>query len=64
VLERLFGFKAMPGDVYWLNQLPSRVDPLDVTIVIAVAMGISLLATLYPAWKAASLDPTEALRYE
>jgi lipoprotein-releasing system permease protein len=64
VLERLFGFKAMPGDVYWLNQLPSRVDPLDVVIVIGVAMGISLLATLYPAWKAASLDPTEALRYE
>jgi lipoprotein-releasing system permease protein len=64
VLERLFGFKAMPGDVYWLYQLPSRIDPLDVTIVIGVTMGISLLATLYPAWKAASLDPTEALRYE
>ncbi|MCJ7664405.1 MAG: FtsX-like permease family protein, partial [Desulfobacterales bacterium] len=64
LLERLFGFKAMPGDVYWLSQLPSRVDPLDVVIVIGVAMGISLLATLYPAWKAASLDPTEALRYE
>jgi lipoprotein-releasing system permease protein len=64
LLEWLFGFKAMPGDVYWLNQLPSRVDPLDVVIVISIAMGISLLATLYPAWKAASLDPTEALRYE
>jgi lipoprotein-releasing system permease protein len=64
LLERLFGFKAMPGDVYWINQLPSRVDPVDVVIVIGVAMGISLLATLYPAWKAASLDPTEALRYE
>jgi lipoprotein-releasing system permease protein len=63
-LERLLGFKAMPGDVYWLYQLPSRIDPVDVTIVIGVAMGISLLATLYPAWKAASLDPTEALRYE
>jgi lipoprotein-releasing system permease protein len=64
VLERLLGFKAMPGDVYWLYQLPSRVDPVDVVIVISIAMGISLLATLYPAWKAASLDPTEALRYE
>jgi lipoprotein-releasing system permease protein len=63
-LERLLGFKAMPGDVYWLYQLPSRIDPVDVTIVIGIAMGISLLATLYPAWKAASLDPTEALRYE
>jgi len=64
LLERLLGFKAMPGDVYWINQLPSRVDLLDVMIVIGVAMGISLLATIYPAWKAASLDPTEALRYE
>jgi lipoprotein-releasing system permease protein len=64
VLERLLGFKAMPGDVYFLSRLPSRIDPLDVAIVIGVAMGISLLATIYPAWKAARLDPTEALRYE
>ena len=64
LLERLLGFKAMPGDVYWISKLPSRVDPLDVIIVIGVAMGISLLATVYPAWKASSLDPTEALRYE
>jgi lipoprotein-releasing system permease protein len=64
LLERLLGFKAMPGDVYWLSKLPSRVDPLDVAIVIGVAMMISLLATLYPAWKAASLDPAETLRYE
>jgi lipoprotein-releasing system permease protein len=64
LLERLLGFKAMPGDVYWISQLPSRVDPRDVAIVIGIAMGISLLATIYPAWKASSLDPTEALRYE
>jgi lipoprotein-releasing system permease protein len=64
LLERLLGFKAMPGDVYWLSKLPSRVDPLDLAIVIGVAMMISLLATVYPAWKAASLDPAETLRYE
>ena len=64
LLERLLGFKAMPGDVYFLSRLPSRIDPLDVAIVVGVAMGISLLATVYPAWKAARLDPTEALRYE
>ena len=64
LLERMFGFKAMPGDVYWISQLPSRVDPLDVIIVIGIAVGISLLATIYPAWKASSFDPVEALRYE
>jgi lipoprotein-releasing system permease protein len=64
LLERLLGFKAMPGDVYWISQLPSRVNILDVIIVIGVAMGISLLATIYPAWKASSFDPAEALRYE
>ncbi len=64
LLERLFGFKAMPGDVYWISQLPSRVNILDVIIVIAVAMVITLLATIYPAWKASSFDPAEALRYE
>ncbi len=63
-VERLFGFKILPGDVYYISQLPSRVDTLDVIIVICVAMGISLLATVYPAWKASSLDPAEALRYE
>jgi lipoprotein-releasing system permease protein len=64
LLERMFGFKAMPGDVYWISQLPSRVDPLDVFIVVGIAVGISLLATIYPAWKASSFDPVEALRYE
>jgi len=63
-LERLLGFTAMPADVYFLSQLPSRVNILDVVIVIGIAMGISLLATIYPAWKASRLDPTEALRYE
>jgi lipoprotein-releasing system permease protein len=64
LLERLLGFKAMPGDVYWISQLPSRVNALDVVIVVGVAMGISLLATIYPAWKASSFAPAEALRYE
>jgi lipoprotein-releasing system permease protein len=63
-VERVFGFKILPGDVYYISQLPSRVDVMDIVIVVCVAIGISLLATIYPAWKASSLDPAEALRYE
>lgn len=63
-VERVFGFKVMPSDVYYISQLPSKVDPGDVVVVICVAIAISLLATLYPAWKASSLDPAETLRYE
>jgi len=64
VVERLFGFKVFPKDVYYISQVPSRVDGLDVLVLVCVALGISLIATLYPAWKASSLDPAEALRYE
>jgi len=63
-VERMFGFKILPGDVYYISQLPSRVDVMDIVIVVCVAIGISLLATIYPAWKASSLDPAETLRYE
>jgi lipoprotein-releasing system permease protein len=50
--------------VFFLSALPSRVDPTEVTIVLAMALGLSFLATLYPAWRAAQYDPVEALRYE
>jgi len=63
-IERVFGFEILPADVYYITQLPSRVDPVDVVVIVVVAIGLSLLATLYPAWKASSLDPVEALRYE
>ena len=47
-----------------MEKFPSVVNAADVTSVIAVAMTISLLATLYPAWRAARMDPAEALRYD
>ena len=53
-----------PAEFYFLSRLPAVLDPGDVTTVVALSLGLSLVATLYPAWKAARLDPVEALRHE
>jgi lipoprotein-releasing system permease protein len=52
----------LPGEVYQITHLPFRVQPLDVTVVVLAAIGICLLATLYPSRQAGRLDPAEALR--
>ena len=52
----------LPGEVYQITHLPFRVQPLDVTVVVIAAIGICLLATLYPSRQAGRLDPAEALR--
>lgn len=52
----------LPGDVYQITHLPFRVQPLDVTVVVASAIAICLLATIYPSRQAGRLDPAEALR--
>jgi lipoprotein-releasing system permease protein len=51
-------------ELYFLSQLPAEMDPRETTIIVLMALGLSFLATLYPAWRAARLDPVEALRYE
>jgi lipoprotein-releasing system permease protein len=63
-LENLFGFKALSPEIYYIEKFPSQVNPLDVGLIVVTAIGISLLATLYPSWRASRLDPAEALRYE
>jgi lipoprotein-releasing system permease protein len=63
-LEKLLGFKILASDVYYIDKLPSQVNPLDITLITVTAILISLLATLYPSWRASKLDPAEALRYE
>jgi len=63
-VEDLFGFKILASDVYYIDKLPSQVNPLDVILIVITAILISLLATIYPSWKASKLDPAEALRYE
>jgi lipoprotein-releasing system permease protein len=51
-------------ELYFLSKLPAEVDAGETTAVVVMALALSLLATLYPAWRAARLDPVEALRYE
>jgi lipoprotein-releasing system permease protein len=63
-LENLFGFKILSPDVYYIEKFPSQVNPLDIALIVMTAIFISLLATLYPSWRASKLDPAEALRYE
>ncbi len=63
-IEDLFGFKVLPQDVYYLNELPSQVNYGDVTVIVITAMLLCFLASIYPSWRASRLDPAESLRYE
>jgi lipoprotein-releasing system permease protein len=63
-LNRLLHANLFPAELYFLSRLPSVVDPRDVTMVVGMTLTLSILATLYPSWRAAKLDPVEALRYE
>ena len=63
-LEGLLKVKIFDQSVYGMDHFPSVVNSADVIAVVVVAMAISLLATIYPAWRASRMDPAEALRYE
>ena len=63
-LQSLTGTELFAAEIYFLSQLPSVVEPGDVLSVVGMSLGLSFLAVLYPAWRAARLDPVEALRYE
>ena len=64
VLEQFFGFQIMPGEVYYVTKIPSKLETADVVIIAVSAFVLTSLATLYPARRAALVNPAVALRYE
>ena len=63
-IQFLTGQNLWDPSVRFLSELPSKTDPFEVTAIVVIALVLSFLATLYPAWKAASTDPVQVLRYE
>jgi len=63
-IERLFGVQFLSAEVYYISELPSELHWGDVGLIATVALVLTLLASIYPAWRAARVQPAEALRYE
>jgi lipoprotein-releasing system permease protein len=63
-LESVFGIDLLPADVYYISDLPSDMQIDDVVKITLLSFGLSILATLYPAFRASRTQPAEALRYE
>ena len=64
MIEKAVGMDLFPADVYYISELPSKLNWPDVWVVGGVALVLAFLATLYPSWRAARIQPAEALRYE
>jgi lipoprotein-releasing system permease protein len=63
-IERLLNTQFLAKDVYYISELPSDLHWRDVGVIAAVSFVLTLLATLYPSWRASRTNPAEALRYE
>jgi lipoprotein-releasing system permease protein len=64
LLERTFSIQFLAKEVYYITDLPSDLQRSDVVVISIVSLVLSLLATLYPSWRASRINPAEALRYE
>lgn len=62
-IEWLFGVSVFSGDVYYLEKIPTVVEPLDIAFIIGMAFVLTILASLYPAWRASKLNPVDILRH-
>ncbi|HEX4782203.1 MAG TPA: lipoprotein-releasing ABC transporter permease subunit [Usitatibacter sp.] len=63
-IEHAFHFQILSREVYYISELPSDLHPFDVAWTAALSLALSFVATLYPSWRAARVNPAEALRYE
>jgi lipoprotein-releasing system permease protein len=63
-LQSILGVDLFSAEIYFFTRIPARLDWNEVGAVVGMALALSFLATLYPSWRAARLDPVEALRYE
>ena len=63
-LESLTGTELFSAEIFFLSKLPAKVDSFEVGMVVVMALVLSFLASLYPAWRAAQAEPASALRYE
>jgi lipoprotein-releasing system permease protein len=63
-LQKVIGTDLFAAEIYFFTRIPARMEPGEVAAVVVMALALSFLATLYPSWRAARLDPVEALRYE
>ena len=63
-INSAFNANLFPAEFYFLSRLPAIVDAREVAVIVGMTLIIAILASIYPAWKAASLDPIDALRHE